>query len=32
MKNINVVLLECADFHESLGETQQVSGDISRNE
>lgn len=26
------MLLECKDFNESLGKTQQVSGDISRNE
>lgn len=26
MKNISVVLLECKDFNESLGKTQQVSG------
>lgn len=32
MKNITMVLLECKDFNESLGKTQQVSGDISRNE
>lgn len=32
MKNISVVLLECTDFNEILGKTQQVSGDISRNE
>lgn len=32
MKNISVVLLECEDFNESLGKTQQVSGDVSRNE
>lgn len=32
MKNISVVLLECKGFNESLGKTQQVSGDISRNE
>lgn len=32
MKNISVVLLECKDFNESLGKTQQVSGDTSRND
>lgn len=32
MKNITAVLLECKDFNESLGKTQQVPGDISRNE
>lgn len=32
MKNITAVLLECKDFNESLGKTQPVPGDISRNE
>lgn len=32
MKNMSMLLLECKDFNESLGKTQQVSGDISRSE
>jgi len=32
MNKSSVVLLECKDFNESLGKTQHVSGDISRNE